>query len=151
MEAALEEQAAELESALARQKTELEEKYGAEFDAAMEEGIREVTTEYKTQMQQIRERAWKLGWRAALRKVGVSEDDPAFRNPPKFPSSGSVVLSTVAPLSALGPSSEAPPAVASVDPPSASEMPPEVPEARLVISEATLASPEATRPNLKLF
>ncbi|KAJ8618283.1 hypothetical protein MRB53_014469 [Persea americana] len=97
----------------------------------MEEGIREVIADYKAQLQRIWDQAWELGWKAALRKVGVPGDDPAFRYPPKFPSSGSVLLSIVDPPSASGPSSEAPPA-ASV-----------VPEACQAISEAALTYPEA--------
>ena len=50
MEAALEEKAAGIESALAKQKAELEEKYGAEFDATVEEGMPEVTADYKAQL-----------------------------------------------------------------------------------------------------
>ena len=80
LEDAMKEKSAELESALAKQKAELEEKYGAEFDAAMEEGMWE---DYKAQLQGIRDRAWELGWKAALRKVRVPGDDPAFRNPPQ--------------------------------------------------------------------
>ena len=49
----MEEKAAELESDLAKQKTELEEKCGAEFEAAMEEGMRELTADYKAQMKGI--------------------------------------------------------------------------------------------------
>ncbi|XXG59959.1 hypothetical protein AAC387_Pa04g1956 [Persea americana] len=85
----------------------------------------------KAQAERIWDRAWELGWKAALRKVGVPGDDPAFRYPPKFPSSGSVLLSIVDPPSASGPSSEAPLA-ASV-----------VPEACQAISEATPTDPEA--------
>ena len=65
------EKAAELESALVKQKAELEEKYGAEFDAAMEEELQKVTTNYKALLQRIQDRAWVLGWKAALTKVGV--------------------------------------------------------------------------------
>ena len=86
-----------------------------------------------------------------MRKVGVHEDDPAFRNPPEFPSSGSALASAAAPRSALGPSSEAPLTVVRADPPSASEVPPEVPpsvdavpKACPVISEATSAGPKAS-------
>ena len=99
---------------MAKQKAELEEKYGAEFDAAMEEGIREVTADYKAQLQEIRDRAWELGWKVALRKVGVPWDDLAFRDPPKFPSSTTVLLSIVDPPFAPGPSSEAPAAASAV-------------------------------------
>ena len=72
-----------------------------------------------------------FGWKAALTKVGVPEDDPAFRNPPKFPSSGSALSSTADPLSAPGPSSEAPPVVDTE------------PEACPTVSEATPANLEA--------
>ena len=49
-EATLEEMQAELESALAKQKAELEEQYEAKFDTGLEEGIQEVTTNYKAQL-----------------------------------------------------------------------------------------------------
>ena len=55
LETALLEKEAELESALAKKKAKLEEQYGANFDAAMEEGIGEVTAKYKAQLQRIRE------------------------------------------------------------------------------------------------
>ncbi|KAJ8617839.1 hypothetical protein MRB53_014025 [Persea americana] len=82
LEAALEGKEAELESALAKQKAELEEKSAAEFDAAMEEEAQGLAADYRAQLQQIRDRARVLGWKAALTKVGVPEDDPGFRNPP---------------------------------------------------------------------
>ena len=84
LEATLKEKAAELESALAKQKAKPEERFQAELGVAYEEGIREVTMEYKAQIHKIRQKAWELGWIAALRKAGVPEDDPTFRNPPKF-------------------------------------------------------------------
>ncbi|XXG47629.1 hypothetical protein AAC387_Pa02g2243 [Persea americana] len=124
LEAALEDKAAQLESALAKQKAKLEEKYGAEFDAAMEEGMRELTADYKAQLQRIRALAWVLGWKAALTKVGVTEDDPGFRNPPKFPSSGFVASS-------------------SADSPSAPEVPPDTPSEVDAAHEACSFTSEA--------
>ena len=110
-EATLEEKKAELVSALAKQKAELEKQFGAEFDAAIDEGIREVTAKYKVLLQRIRERAWELGWKAALRKVGVPEDDPVLRHPPKFQSSGSAPSTNVVAPSGSDPNLEAPPVV----------------------------------------
>ena len=54
-------------------------------------------------MQRILERAWELGWRAALKKAGVPEDDPTFRHPPKFQSSGTAPSFKTGPPSAPGP------------------------------------------------
>ena len=107
----LEEKKAELVSALVKQKVDLEEKFQAEFDVAYNEGIQEVTAEYKVQMHKIRERAWELGWRVALIKVGVSEDDPSFRYLPKFQSSDPVSSSIPSSSSTPNPSFEAPPGV----------------------------------------
>ena len=53
----MEEQKAEFESALRRQKADLEEKFQAEFDAAYNEWVQEVTAEYKAQVHRIRQRA----------------------------------------------------------------------------------------------
>ena len=53
---ALKEKAVELESALAKQKTELEEKYGADFEAAMEEE-QKLAADYRAQLPRIRDRA----------------------------------------------------------------------------------------------
>ena len=102
-ESALEEKKAEFESTLGRQKAELKEKFQAEFNTAYNERVQEVTAKYKAQVHRIRQRAWKLGWRAALKKVRVSEDDPNFRYPPMFRSSDPALSS------APGPSSEVPP------------------------------------------
>lgn len=74
-------------SALERQKAEFEENVQAEVDAAYTEGAREVTAEYRAQVHRIRQRAWELRWRAALKKARISKDDPDFKNPPKFQSS----------------------------------------------------------------
>ena len=108
LEIALREKATELKYALAEQKAELEEKYGSDFNASMEEGMRDLTADYNVQLQRVRDQVWVLGWKAALMKVGVPEDDPAFRNPPKFPSSGSVASSSVIPSAPEVPP-EAPP------------------------------------------
>ncbi|XXG88269.1 hypothetical protein AAC387_Pa12g0502 [Persea americana] len=148
-----------LEADLQSVKAELEEKYRAEFDAAMEEGMREVTADYKAQLPGIRDRACELGWKEALRKVGVLGDIPVFRNPPKFPSSDSDLLSIIDSPLVPGPSSQAPPA-ASAAPDTTSEAPPAAsatleaaskappaasatPEACPVNSDTTSAGPEA--------
>lgn len=116
LEAAREEKAAKLESALVKQKTELERKYGAEFDTALAEGVREVTAKYKGQLHRIWDRAWEIGWKAALKKVGVPADDPIFRDPPKFPSSDSALLSVMAPSPTSCSFSEVPPVALEVHP-----------------------------------
>ena len=54
-----------------------------------------VTEHYKWQVREIRDQVWVLGWRAGLRKLGVSEDHPDFVNPPEFPRS--VVVNAPAP------------------------------------------------------
>ena len=110
---------------------------GAEFDAAMAEGVWDVTAKYKAQLQQVRDRAWEIGWKAALKKVGVLGDDPAFRNPPKFPSSDSDLLSIVGQPSASGPSSEVTPAMVAA------------PEACLATSKATPADPQSGPPEVE--
>ena len=78
-----------------------------------------------------------------MTKVGVPEDDPTLRNPPKFPSSGSVTSSSADPPSAPEVPLEVPPAMASVDPPSAFEVPHEVPPAVDVAHGAGPATSEA--------
>ena len=83
-EMALRGKAAELEFALAKQKAELEEKYVAKIKEAVGEESQKLAVEYKAQLPGIRDRAWELGWKAALKKVGVPGDSPIFRNPPKF-------------------------------------------------------------------
>ena len=157
LQTALDEKAANLEFALAEQKAKLEEKCAADFDAAMEEEAIRLAADYKAQMKGIWDRAWELGWKAALRKVGVSGDDFVFRNPPKFPTSDPALHSIIdppaapgasseAPLAAAnavpeaGPSSEAPPAAANAMPEAgaSTEVPPAIP-----ISEAASTDPKA--------
>ena len=46
---------AELDSALAKQKAELEEKHGADFEAAMEEEAQRLAVDYRTQLPGIRD------------------------------------------------------------------------------------------------
>ena len=55
MEVALREKAAELESALARQKTELEEKYMIRLNAITEEEVGKLAANYKAQLLGIRD------------------------------------------------------------------------------------------------
>ena len=99
---ALKEKAAELESALAKQKAELEEKYVATLNDAVGEESRKLAAEYKAQLPGIRGRAWELGLKAALKKVGVPEDSPIFKNPPKFLRSDSDLHSIIASPLVLG-------------------------------------------------
>ncbi|KAJ8640726.1 hypothetical protein MRB53_017420 [Persea americana] len=127
LEVALREKAAELESALARQKTELKEKYVTELKAITKEEV---------QLPGIRDRGWELGWKAALRKAGVPGDNPMLRNPPKFPSSDSDLHAIITSPPVRAPEAlQAPPEAA----PDAS-----VPEASAVVFEATSAAPEAS-------
>ncbi|XXG62274.1 hypothetical protein AAC387_Pa05g0664 [Persea americana] len=81
----LQEQKAELKSALERQKAELEEKFQAEVEVAYNEGAQEVMASYKAQVLGISQKVWELGWMATLKEAGVPED-PAYKNPSKFPS-----------------------------------------------------------------
>ena len=60
LEDALKEKAAELESALAKQKAKLEEKYRVDFDAAIEEEVRRLAADYRAQLPGIRDQAWEL-------------------------------------------------------------------------------------------
>ena len=84
LETALREKAAEIESALAKQEAKLKESFLAEHDSVMEEEVGKLTADYKAQLPGIRDRAWELGWTAALRKAGVPEDSPLFSNAPRF-------------------------------------------------------------------
>ena len=145
MEIARNEKAAEIESALAKQKAELEEKYGAELDTVMEEA-QKLAADYRTQLPGIQDRAWELGWKAALRKDGVPGDSLVFRNPLKFSSSDSDLHSIIDSPLATSPSSQAPPAAnagpeASAAVPSNSEVPPEAPPVADAAPEALQASP----------
>ena len=60
-----------------------------------------MTASHEAQVLEISQQMRELGWMAAPKEAGVSEDHPAYKNPSKFPSSdpGS--------SSAPGPSSEA--------------------------------------------
>ncbi|XXG74042.1 hypothetical protein AAC387_Pa07g2863 [Persea americana] len=84
LETALREKAAEIESALAKQGARLKEEFLAEHDSIMEEEVGKLSADYKAQLPGIRDRAWELGWKAALRKAGVPEDSPLFLNAPRF-------------------------------------------------------------------
>ncbi|XXG88793.1 hypothetical protein AAC387_Pa12g0959 [Persea americana] len=89
LEMALEGKAAELELALRGQEAKLKEEYQAEHDAMMNEEVDKLAADYKAQLPGIRDRAWTLGWKAALKRVRVSIDSPIFWNPPRFPCSDS--------------------------------------------------------------
>ena len=84
LETALREKAAEIESALAKQGARLKEEFLAEHDSIMEEEVGKLSANYKAQLPGIRDRAWELGWKAALRKAGVPEDSPLFLDAPRF-------------------------------------------------------------------
>ncbi|XXG49469.1 hypothetical protein AAC387_Pa02g3648 [Persea americana] len=89
LEMALAGKATELELTLRGQEAKLKEKYQAEHDAVMNEEVGKLAADYKAQLPGIRDRAWTLGWKAALKRVGVSMDSPIFWNPPRFPRSDS--------------------------------------------------------------
>ncbi|XXG77887.1 hypothetical protein AAC387_Pa08g1948 [Persea americana] len=124
-----------------------------------EEG--KLAADYKAQLLGIQDRAWELGWKAALKKVGIPRDNLLYKDPPKFPSSDSALHSIVDSPLILGLSSQAPPEVNAAPevppeaPPTASAAPeapskapsrasaaPEVVPVVSVISETTLAGPE---------
>ena len=121
LEVARREKAAELESALARRE--------AEHNTAMGEEVGRLAAEYKAQLPGIWDRAWELGWKAALKKAGVLGNSPIFRNPPNFPRSDSELQAISSPLP--GPSSQACPEVSA-----ASEVPPKAPPIASAVSEA---------------
>ena len=89
LEMALRGKAAEIESALAKQEARLKEEFLVEHDSIMGEEVGRLSADYKAQLPGIRDRAWELGWKAALNKAGVPEDSPLFQNPPRFPCSDS--------------------------------------------------------------
>ncbi|XXG54224.1 hypothetical protein AAC387_Pa03g2165 [Persea americana] len=89
LEMALRGKAAEIESALAKQEARLKEEFLAEHDTIMEEEVGRLSADYKAQLPGIRDRAWELGWKAALHKAGVPEDSPLFLNAPRFSCSDS--------------------------------------------------------------
>ncbi|XXG47104.1 hypothetical protein AAC387_Pa02g1803 [Persea americana] len=86
---ALEGKAAELARALKDQEAKLKEEYLAEHESVMNEEVGKLTADYKAQLPGIRDKAWTLGWRAALKRVGVPTDSPIFQNSPRFPRSDS--------------------------------------------------------------
>ena len=67
LEMALREKAAEIESALAKQEARLKNEFLAEHDSIMGEEVGRLSADYKAQLPGIRDRAWELGWKAALR------------------------------------------------------------------------------------
>ncbi|XXG54106.1 hypothetical protein AAC387_Pa03g2072 [Persea americana] len=127
---ALEGKAAELELALRGQEAKLKEEYQAEHEAVMNEEVDKLAADYKAQLPGIRDRAWTLGWKAALKRVGVSMDSPIFRNSPRFPRSDSELhaVSEFAPAPSASGVALAPPAL-------------EVAPAPLVIPETASAVP----------
>ena len=131
----------------------------------MGEEISRLSADYKAQLPGIRDRAWELGWKAALHKAGVPEDSPLFLNPPNFScsDSGLVAVSQVFNLpSQACPEANAAPGVpqeavaASADPEGCQmtavvEAPPEavapeasIPEAGMAVPEAIPTAPEAS-------
>ncbi|XXG69641.1 hypothetical protein AAC387_Pa06g2453 [Persea americana] len=89
LEMALRGKAAEIESALAEQEARLKEEFLVEHDSIMGEEVGRLSADYKAQLPGIRDRAWELGWKAALRKAGIPEDSPLFLSPPSFSCSDS--------------------------------------------------------------
>ena len=90
----------------------------------MNEEVDKVATDYKGQLLGIRDRAWTLGWKAILKRVGVSVDSPIFQNSPRFPRSDSE-------LRAVSEFAPVPPALEVASAPSSLEVapaPPVVPE-----------------------
>ena len=81
LEMALRGKAAEIESALAKQEARLKEEFLAEHDSIMGEEVGRLSVDYKAQLPGIRDRAWELGWKAALKKAGVPEDSLLLQNP----------------------------------------------------------------------
>ncbi|XXG54910.1 hypothetical protein AAC387_Pa03g2678 [Persea americana] len=131
----------------------------------MGEEVSRLSADYKAQLPGIRDRAWELGWQAALRKAGVPEENPLFLNPPGFSCSdlGLAAVSQAANLpSQSSPEANAAPGApqeavaASVDPEGCQmtvvvEAPPEavapeasIPEAGVAVPEAIPTAPEAS-------
>ena len=82
---------AELERTIARlegQKAELEHNLQAEVKLAFQDGADAAGEEYAAQVNDIRISAWEMGWRAALDKMGVSHEHPAYARPDEYPCSG---------------------------------------------------------------
>ena len=105
LEMALEGKAAELALALKGQEAKLKEEYLAEHEAVMNEEVNKLAADYKAQLPGIRDKAWTLGWKAALKKVGVPTDSPIFQNSPRFPRSDSE-LRAVSEFAPVPPASE---------------------------------------------
>ncbi|KAJ8650213.1 hypothetical protein MRB53_003236 [Persea americana] len=123
LEKALRGKAAEIESALAKQEDRLKGEFLAEHDSIMEEEVGKLTADYKAQLPGIRDRAWELGWKAALEKAGVPEDSPLFLNALRF-SCSDPGLAAVSQVSSDPPSQSCPEAIAA----------PEVPQEASVVS-----------------
>ncbi|XXG46964.1 hypothetical protein AAC387_Pa02g1686 [Persea americana] len=116
LEMALEGKAAELAQALKGQEAKLKEEYLAEHEAVMNEEVSKLTADYKAQLLGIRDKAWTLGWKAALKRVGVPTDSPIFQNSPRFPRSDSE-LRAISEFAPIPSSSEVPPAPVAPAPP----------------------------------
>ncbi|XXG47101.1 hypothetical protein AAC387_Pa02g1800 [Persea americana] len=108
LETALREKAAEIESALAKQEARLKEEFLAEHNSIMGEEVGRLSADYKAQLPGIRDRAWELGWKAALRKAEIPEDSPLFLTPPKFSCLDSGPLAAVSQVSSDPPSQSCP-------------------------------------------
>lgn len=120
LEMALEGKAAELAQALKGQEAKLKEEYLAEHESVMNEEVSKLTADYKAQLPGIRDKAWTLGWRAALKRVGVPTDNPIFQNSPRFPRSDSE-LRAVSEFTPGPSASEVPPAPVAPAPPVVAE------------------------------
>ncbi|XXG88079.1 hypothetical protein AAC387_Pa12g0338 [Persea americana] len=116
LEMALDGKAAELARALRDQEARLKEEYVAEHESVMNEEVSKLAADYKAQLPGIREKAWALGWKAALRRVGVPPDSPIFQNSPRFPRSDSE-LRAVSGIAPAPSASEVPPATVAPAPP----------------------------------
>ncbi|XXG87329.1 hypothetical protein AAC387_Pa11g2042 [Persea americana] len=126
LEMALDGKAAELARALRDQEARLKEEYVAEHESVMNEEVSKLAADYKAQLPGIREKAWALGWKAALRRVGVPPDSPIFQNSPRFPRSDSE-LRAVSGIAPAPSASEVPPATVVPAPPVVPEAAPAVP------------------------
>ncbi|XXG49633.1 hypothetical protein AAC387_Pa02g3762 [Persea americana] len=111
LEATSEKQKVELEATLEMQKAELEAKLKAKTDTAFTEGVAEATTLYEAQVFNVSQEMWELGWMAALNEARVLEDYPAYKSPPKFPSSDLGLTSAPSPST----KTEAHPKVAAIE------------------------------------
>ncbi|XXG79747.1 hypothetical protein AAC387_Pa09g0750 [Persea americana] len=126
LEMALDGKATELARALKDQEAKLKEEYLAEHESVMNEEVGKLAADYKAQLPGIREKAWALGWKAALRRVGVPPDSPIFQNSPRFPRSDSE-LRAVSGIAPVPSASEVPPAPVAPAPPVVPEAAPAVP------------------------